>query len=1572
MRKKTLLTMLVMLLAAATGAKAQWTGSGTEAAPYEISSAADWNTLATNVEGGTTYSGKYFKLTANISVTTMVGVEGKTFNGIFDGDGKTLTVTLTGSADHCAPFAYTYGATIKNLATAGTINTSAQYAGGVVGRNGTANLTLTNVTSSVAITSTHSGDAFHGGLVGYTINATLNGCAFTGQLLGSDSKKCGGLVGWKTDTSNSSISLNDCLFAPTEVTVKTTDSKTLVVNNGTANITNCYYTQTLGTAQGKKVRTITSGENVTVAFAGNGDVYNVSGITGYSTGIMYNNTLYAGKSESVQLDITYTGTAVPEHNSPVYAVTNGTLSGITLTLNSSSDATVTINYSSYAPSEWSGTGTEDDPYLIYTNGQWDLLAERVNGGTSTYSGKYFKLMNDISIKAYVSSSTNNPDMTDHLKLVGNSETNSFQGTFDGNGHKIVLNYEDYHSPNKDIIAPFRFVKNATIKRLAVEGVSLQWSGTGGASLVGASYGNTNILSCQSSVYIQNGQSGACDCGGLVAYVKGGTLNMANCVFNGTFGGIGNNAYGSASNWGGMVAYVESNCTANFFNCLFEPKIYLYSASTAGSEYFARKHDNATVNLINCYRSDKHNVHNRVFPNSSQGIDATSLSDDELNNGLGYAWTITAVYSHSWDPHNVFPIMQSQTFTGLGTAGEPYQIATAEDWDKLALYVAQKDINSTDYFQMTGDISTTTMVGLCNQLTFQGTFDGAGHTLNVAYDVTEMPEEKNLSTAAPFTFVSNATIKDLHLTGSIATVGMRPASVTGLVVENSTIENCKSEVALSSSYNEDIDAGGFVARVNEEKSLTMNGCLFTGSITYSNATGYEGGGMVGWTQSGASATLNNCVFAPSAISITKYVTDNNDKKHRMFVGGKVRGTLTNCYHNDVAATSSMVAEGTRAYSIIPAENITVQLIGIATDYTVSSITTYGTGKGVEFDNVSYAASGDVLDMDLGVSLVGYSGSAYYANGNALTAGYYSGSYALTMPAENVTITADLVAAEWDGDGSEGNPYKIYNKAQLDLLAIRTNSGSGHTDASTGFTDKYFKLMADIAYSGGTKNNYTGIGSSSSHKFNGHFDGDNKTISGIYHDNENYTTATGLFGYLGSTAEVKNIVLSNCVFYYGLPMGSIAGNNEGIITDCHVASDVSVRGIGGGYGYQVSYIIGGIVGQNSGTVSRCSFAGMVRRGNDTFINERYQYGGIAGYNEGTLSDNVVIGATIYQVPGPSTAYTGAGAIVGYYVNQDENSNLVRNYYTDITMVSAVWDTGSNSYPRTENATGVGCGGANITGDITPNDGAVHTAGIPLLDQASNDYIINTYKDVTDKNYTLAGRTLYKDGSWNTLCLPFAMDATQIAASDLAGATIKELNTETSNLNPADGTLTLNFTTAYDPTDAPSGSIVAGKPYIVKWATTGDNISNPTFPGITISSTAPTAVEFDITGSSDKCQFVGQYSPFSIVASGATGSDQGNVNEIVMLGSGSKLGYSQNPRTLKCFRAHFYVPADPVTGQQNARRFVMDFGEGSSQTGILTVTADTPSATGIFTLDGRRLQAEPTERGVYIVNGKKIVVK
>ena len=95
----------------------------------------------------------------------------------------------------------------------------------------------------------------------------------------------------------------------------------------------------------------------------------------------------------------------------------------------------------------------------------------------------------------------------------------------------------------------------------------------------------------------------------------------------------------------------------------------------------------------------------------------------------------------------------------------------------------------------------------------------------------------------------------------------------------------------------------------------------------------------------------------------------------------------------------------------------------------------------------------------------------------------------------------------------------------------------------------------------------------------------------------------------------------------------------------------------------------------------------------------------------------------------------------------------------------------------------------GNMTDNEADIATAG------ATGDIY----------NVTLSGRTIYVDGDWNTLTLPFSLTAAEIAASPLAELTIKELNGLTSGLD-GDGKLTLNFTDAT--------TIEAGKPYIARW--------------------------------------------------------------------------------------------------------------------------------------------------------------
>jgi hypothetical protein len=182
-----------------------------------------------------------------------------------------------------------------------------------------------------------------------------------------------------------------------------------------------------------------------------------------------------------------------------------------------------------------------------------------------------------------------------------------------------------------------------------------------------------------------------------------------------------------------------------------------------------------------------------------------------------------------------------------------------------------------------------------------------------------------------------------------------------------------------------------------------------------------------------------------------------------------------------------------------------------------------------------------------------------------------------------------------------------------------------------------------------------------------------------------------------------------------------------------------------------------------------------------------------------------------------------------------------------------------------------------------------------------------------------------------------------------------------------LTLNFTTAT--------SIEAGKPYIIKWdkpspytAYNGNNagscsdIVNPVFTGVTVSN-ATNDVAF--TGGS----FKGNYDPLEITA--AT-----NRNNIVVLAGGNKLGYTTSDRTIEngkalgAFRAYFYIPEkDGTTG---ASSFVLNFGDEETTTGIVDNKRETITNNHWYSLDGRKLDGKPTQKGLYIVNGRKVVIK
>ena len=391
------------------------------------------------------------------------------------------------------------------------------------------------------------------------------------------------------------------------------------------------------------------------------------------------------------------------------------------------------------------------------------------------------------------------------------------------------------------------------------------------------------------------------------------------------------------------------------------------------------------------------------------------------------------------------------------------------------------------------------------------------------------------------------------------------------------------------------------------------------------------------------------------------------------------------------------------------------------------------------------------------------------------------------------------------------------------------------------------------------------------------------------------------------------------------------------------------------------------------------------------------------------------------------------------------------------------------------------------------------IVLADDLDNSTVITDANGMT-LPALLSDRTLYNDGDWNTLCLPFAVRA--LTGTPLYGLKLMELDTETGkyahDTGFSDGTLYLNFKNAF--------RIEAGKPYIIKkdgpvctptggtsnmvasnsydklmdgdnrsmwWARMEDglvyceiqsdypsrftsyalttrgyvymgnntnptawtlkaklnegdawtvidsrnsdvnsedalfsdlytpkeftiqhpgdyqyyrlevtgvaggnviellemtmqgrcvgHITSPCFSGVTIDVTAPSAVSSE----DGKVSFVGTYSPFEIT--------DGNIDEIIYLGSGNTIGYASAPKTLRACRAHFVVPTS--AGNQAITRAVMNFGgEEGTLTWIVTpYDTDSTYADDVwYLLDGRKLDGEPTQNGMYFNGGRKIMIK
>ncbi len=256
-------------------------------------------------------------------------------------------------------------------------------------------------------------------------------------------------------------------------------------------------------------------------------------------------------------------------------------------------------------------------------------------------------------------------------------------------------------------------------------------------------------------------------------------------------------------------------------------------------------------------------------------------------------------------------------------------------------------------------------------------------------------------------------------------------------------------------------------------------------------------------------------------------------------------------------------------------------------------------------------------------------------------------------------------------------------------------------------------------------------------------------------------------------------------------------------------------------------------------------------------------------------------------------------------------------------------------------------DLTGIIIPYEKGATTIATSFEIAPTNKYdIVYQFSEndetthvgaVTDAKVAIK-RTL-SNKYWNTLCLPFSLDENQITAT-FDGGTI----TEFSNVN-AEGTV-MTFKEAT--------SIEAGKPYLFKPAKT---VENPVFEGVTI--TSADAGSVTVTNTNGNYAFVGTYSKKDMA------TDQ---SEVFITTSG-KLSYpAAGTNTIKGMRAFIQLPKTA-----NAKAFNLNIGGEATSIDTIDGGLFNGNAT-IYNLNGQKMSSDISglAKGLYIVNGKKMIVK
>ena len=807
------------------------------------------------------------------------------------------------------------------------------------------------------------------------------------------------------------------------------------------------------------------------------------------------------------------------------------------------------------------TWAQGNEITIGSKEDWKMFCNRVNRGETNLN---VKLTRDVNLE------------TD-IVMVGNT-INMYSGTFDGQGHTLKFNW---NAGENDQIAPFRCVKDATIKNLRTQG-KITTTGWQLSGMVLEVYGATTISNCVSDMDITGGSGWTpSNAAGMIRSVQtGASVTLTDCVVKGSLTDQANKANRAMA---GVVFTNMASCTQ--IRCLY---LGTNNADNNGRSSTFVYNGDANTTLTDCYylkpcgkvqgekvtaerlksgemakllQGDRpEQVWGQTLGTDNEPLpttDATkrvyevkfnyngntasryATSGSTIFGGLptakellGTAYDTGKTYTMAFDGGNftaATPVTADKTVAVQITVQKnDFTIASAADWQTFCQRVNGGEPGLNAKLMQDVDLGEDIwMVGERNS--YLGTFDGQGHTLKFNWN------RSYKSNIAPFQYVDGATIKNLRTQGKITSRDGQYLS--GLVFEAygaTTLTGCVSDVDITGGRGVVASgAAGMVQIVSDGASVQITDCLVKGSITDNAYADLRA--MAGFVyDNSGTCTLTRCL----------YLGKNNapaNKNSSTFANGNA--TLTDCYYlyrcgqaQGKYVGESRLKSGEMAYLLqgVRTDNVWGQTLG--TD-NAPQLTAFAT-KAAKVYKVDFTYNGNT-------------GSRYANGGQPIYGGLptlqdilgknYNAHHYYTQLSFGDGFTA---ATTISGDKTvsvtftETDCVTIASKADWQTFREIVNSGQNGVDAKlTANVD----LGTDIAMMGNGRS-YRGI-----------FDGQGHTLSFNWDAGSKENIAPFQFV---EGATIRNLNVAGAIKSSGRTLSGLVGNALGTTTISNCVSDVNI--------------------------------------------------------------------------------------------------------------------------------------------------------------------------------------------------------------------------------------------------------------------------------------------------------------------------------------------------------------------------------------------------------------------------------